>query len=305
MISEQDKKAILNGEPVRLRDGIFGKGIQDIPNAQRDPLYKKVYSRWYNLLQRCYSANFHKNHPTYVNVTMCEDWLTFSNFYYWLTSFDNWENLEIDKDLLSGNYYSPETCLLLPKKLNTFLTFSQKTNTNMIGVNYYTPKGQKEGVFRATISVKYKGKPSNKHLGHFSTPLEGHLAWLSAKISQLDEYILVSVGNVKTILQSLRDFMNNCLINKNEFCGLEHFRNNHSKVGMWKDEPVQNTVTVTLPCPLKEPHDEMWFINLDGEVSKSNYKKNSISKESFERRIYFGSEQDAKAWFDAMKNNRR
>ena len=216
----------LAGEPVKLKNGVFGKGIQDIPSAQRDPLYKKVYSRWYNMLQRCYSANFHKDNPTYANVTMCEDWLT---------SFDNWENLEIDKDLLSGNYYSPQTCLLIPKNLNAFLTFSQKTNTNMIGVNYYTPKGQKEGVFRATISVKYKGKSSNKHLGHFSTPLEGHLAWLSAKIAQLDEYILVSVGNVKTTLQSLRDFMNNCLITKNEFCGLEHFRNNRSKIGMWKE----------------------------------------------------------------------
>lgn len=75
---------------------------------------------------------------------------------------------------------------------------------------------------------------------------------------------------------------------------------------MWKEpEPVSNTVTVTLPRALKEPKDEMWFINLDGEVSKSNYKKNSISKESFERRIYFGSEADAQAWLDAMKNNCR
>lgn len=300
-----DLERALLGEPVKLMDGVFGKGIQDIPNAQRDPLYKKVYSRWYNMLLRCYSANFHKNHPTYVNATMCEDWLTFSNFYYWLTSFDNWENLEIDKDLLSGNYYSPETCLLIPKNLNVFLAFSQKTNTNMIGVNYYTPKGRKEGIFRATISVKYKGKPSNKHLGHFSSPLEGHLAWLAAKIAQLDEYISVSEGNVKTTLQHLRAFMYNCLINKNEFCGLEHFRNNYSKLGMWKDEPepVSNAVTVTLPRALKEPQDEMWFVDTEGYM-KSGYGK-CVSTEAFNRRVFFGSEEDAKAWFDAMQNSRK
>ena len=43
-------EAALNGEPVKLQNGVFGKGIQDIPNAQRDPIYKKAYSRWYNLL---------------------------------------------------------------------------------------------------------------------------------------------------------------------------------------------------------------------------------------------------------------
>lgn len=75
---------------------------------------------------------------------------------------------------------------------------------------------------------------------------------------------------------------------------------------MWKEpQHKPQTVTLTLPCPLKEPKDEMWFITIDNEVSKSNYKNNSISKETFERRIYFGSEQDAKAWLDAMRNNRR
>lgn len=70
-------------------------------------------------------------------------------------------------------------------------------------------------------------------------------------------------------------------------------------------KPEPHTVTLTLPCPLKEQTDEMWFLNLDNGVCKSNYKKNSISKETFERMIYFGSEKDAKAWLDAMRNNRR
>lgn len=293
-------KEALAGQPVNSKNGIFGKGIQDIPNAQRDPLYKKVYSRWYNMLQRCYSTNFHKNNSTYVNVAMCEDWLTFSNFYYWLTSFDNWENLEIDKDLLSGDYYSPETCLLIPKSLNTFLTFSQKTNTNMIGVNYYTPKGQKEGVFRATISVKYKGKPSNKHLGHFNTPLEGHLAWLFAKISQLDEYILTSEGNVKIILQSLRNFMNNCLINKKEFCGLEHFRNNHSKIGMW-EEPSPRA-QLNLPCLLKKWRRNCYTITNDLSVGKTVHTERPFDEDLH---FYFATEKDAQEWIDAMRNSRR
>ena len=232
----------LSGKPVKPC-GVFGRGIQDIPNAQRDPLYKKAYTRWYNLLQRCYSNNFHKHHPTYSKTSVCEDWLVFSNFYDWITSFDNWENLEIDKDLLSGTHYSPETCLLIPKSLNVFLTFSQRTNTNMIGVNYYTPKGKKEGVFRATISVRCKGKPSNRHLGHFSTPLEGHLAWLSAKVAHLDEHILKSDGKVKSVLLALKECMEYHLTHKKEFYGLECFRDYLSHLGMW-EEPIKPQVKI-------------------------------------------------------------
>ena len=229
----------LSGKPVSKGHGVFGKGIQNIPNAQRDPLYKKAYSRWYNLLQRCYSDNFHKHNPTYSRASICEDWLVFSNFYYWITSFDNWDNLEIDKDLLSGTHYSPETCLLIPKSLNTFLTFSQRTNTNMIGVNYYTPKGRKEGVFRATISVKCKGKPSNRHLGFFSTPLEGHLAWLSAKIEHLDEHISKSNGKVKSVLLALRECMKYHLTHEKEFHGLECFRNTLPRLRTY-EEPTKS-----------------------------------------------------------------
>ena len=300
-MKEFNLEAALNGEPVMLRNGVFGKGIQDIPNAQRDPIYKKAYSRWYNLLQRCYSSNFHKNHPTYARASICEDWLVFSNFYYWITSFDNWENLEIDKDLLSGAYYSPETCLLLPKNLNTFLTFSQKTNTNMIGVNYYTPKGQKEVVFRATISVKFKGGHSNKHLGHFATPLEGHLAWLSAKADQLDEYILKSDGKVKLTLLSLKECMKYFLANKKEFYGLECFREWLSQKGMWEEAKIS---IEDLPKPFK-PKDGESYYYICGRFINYIYKYADVSnfdKGAAQNGQCFRTEEDAQKWLDFMKS---
>ena len=74
-------------------------------------------------------------------------------------------------------------------------------------------------------------------------------------------------------------------------------------VGMWRN-PEPETVTLTLPCPLKEPKDELWFI-YGGKVRKSNLTKSSIPPHEFERVIYFGSEADAQAWLDAMRNNRK
>lgn len=85
---------------------------------------------------------------------------------------------------------------------------------------------------------------------------------------------------------------------------LEVSEHENDIISMWGEpEPVSNTVTVTLPRALKEPQDKMWIISTDGCV-RSSYGKN-ISSEVFHKRPYFGSEADAKAWFDAMRNNRR
>ena len=85
---------------------------------------------------------------------------------------------------------------------------------------------------------------------------------------------------------------------------------NHDIIGMWKEpEPVSNTVTLTLPCPLKELKNEMWFIGSDGVVFKSDFQKDNPKRtcnmDKFNAGLYFGSEEDAQAWLDAMRNNRR
>lgn len=72
-------------------------------------------------------------------------------------------------------------------------------------------------------------------------------------------------------------------------------------VGMW-EEP-RPTVTLTLPCPLKEPRDEMWFISSRFTIIKS--AGDGGSKEFLEEGRYFASEYDAQEWLNAMLNSRR
>ena len=75
-------------------------------------------------------------------------------------------------------------------------------------------------------------------------------------------------------------------------------------IGMWNvPEPVSKDVTVTLPRALKEPQDKMWFVDSDGPT-RSSYGEN-IQLGDFEKIPYFGSEEDAKAWFDAMQDSRK
>lgn len=81
-------------------------------------------------------------------------------------------------------------------------------------------------------------------------------------------------------------------------------------VGMWRDEePASNTVTLTLPCPLKEPRDNMWFIGGGCKAMKSSYDVNDpssrYSQEMLEGGRYFATQEDAQAWLDALKDSRR
>ena len=86
-----------------------------------------------------------------------------------------------------------------------------------------------------------------------------------------------------------------------------------SEQGMWKEpEPVSNTITLTLPCPLKEPKEGMaFFIACSGQLSIdiSQYEENNpnstYSNIILEEGGYFATKEDAQAWLDAMRNNRR
>lgn len=85
---------------------------------------KKFYSIWSKMLQRCYSDKYKNRFKTYENVSCCEEWLNYSVFEKWC--YDNYyelegERTELDKDILvKGNkIYSPETCIFVPRKINT------------------------------------------------------------------------------------------------------------------------------------------------------------------------------------------
>lgn len=94
--------------PVNKTTGSFGKRI----TTWRCPYYQ----RWVNMLERVYDGD----REAYRGVTVCEEWLIFTNFKGWMQTQD-WSGKELDKDLLGGNLYSPETCVFLDKKLNMLL----------------------------------------------------------------------------------------------------------------------------------------------------------------------------------------
>ena len=83
------------------------------------------YSRWNDMLARCYTTSYKQRFPTYEGCYVCKEWLIFSNFKAWMEKQD-WEGKELDKDLLvsRNKVYSPETCVFVDKRVNLFLTES-------------------------------------------------------------------------------------------------------------------------------------------------------------------------------------
>jgi len=134
------------------------------------------YQTWKCMLSRCYSEKCQKNkYLTYIGCSVCDEWLTFSNFKKWMGSKD-FKGKQIDKDLkVAGNkIYSPNTCMFVTCAINQLLT------------NHGAKRGlYPQGVDLPNTSVKYRAqirfKGKSKHLGLYTTIKEAELAYLTAK----------------------------------------------------------------------------------------------------------------------------
>lgn len=172
---------------------IYGVGTVGIKQCSCND---KEYKTWNDMLRRCYSkTRNYKMTENYNDVTCCEEWLNFENFYEWLHSqsnFDKWKNgkmWNLDKDIIiKGNkMYSPETCCLVPHAINNLFTKNDKKRGNLpIGVNKHKNKNGYK--FHAhcpnSLIVGTKGRVS---LGTFDTPEEAFLAYKTAKESYIKQ----------------------------------------------------------------------------------------------------------------------
>lgn len=116
---------------------VFGVGMigSEYPSKVNGKMTKE-YTTWRNMLMRCFDVKYKEAHPAYKNVTCCDEWLLFENFYEWLHSqenFDKWfdgKYWALDKDIIiKGNkIYSPNVCCLVPANVNVLFTQKPKRN---------------------------------------------------------------------------------------------------------------------------------------------------------------------------------
>ena len=170
----------------RLSPSIYGIGVVGTKYLTYEcGVQTKEYTLWKNMLERCYSDTYKKNHPTYKDCEVSENFKSFEYFYEWCHSqigFSN-QGWHLDKDLLTeGNkVYSENICVFIPSEINKVLVKREALRGEyLIGVSWH----KKGKAFVATVN-KNKGK--REHLGSFTTEIEAFNAYKQAKESFIKE----------------------------------------------------------------------------------------------------------------------
>lgn len=146
--------------------GYIGVGKYNTGNAEHRTQEEYV---WRGMFERCYGDKYKEKHPAYYGIcSVCDEWHDFQVFAEWYTQNIyqvGTERMHLDKDILVKNnkIYSPETCLIVPQKINVM--FMKKKN------KYGLPNG-----IKPRANGKYEAKYSGKQIGIYDSVEEAVVA---------------------------------------------------------------------------------------------------------------------------------
>lgn len=160
---------------------IFGKGFMGDGEymAWEKVGLTKQYTTWFSMLSRCYNEKERERYPTYKGVTICDDWCNFQIFAEWFDK-NYIENWEIDKDIICTDCktYSPETCVFVPKEINSLFTGRSKTKRNLPTGIYY---------LRGRYQVSTPTHDKTTYIGFYKTIEEAIIVYRVAKEKYMKE----------------------------------------------------------------------------------------------------------------------
>lgn len=162
---------------------LFGVGYIGVgPHKTVDSEGKmtKTYNAWKNMLERCYYKARKIMNPSYEDAKSCDEWHCFQNFANWYHNQNISDGLEwqLDKDLFGNGdkLYSPETCVLLPSRINVSIKnmkvdcsfiLPEYSETNLpVGVSYH----QKSKIFVSTAAIMNTGDKAD--IKYFKSPFD-------------------------------------------------------------------------------------------------------------------------------------
>ena len=180
---------------------VQGHGINDTPRGwiRENEWNKRVYWKWHNMLYRCYNEEYHKtkNGKNYIGCTVCDRWLTLSNFvedFENINGFDREKflngELVLDKDIKSGKrgeknkQYIMIECLLTTQEENTKEANRTRDYSDIRGRELSEETKQK-------ISESHKGKQlSEETKRKMSESKKGKNHPKSKQVAQYDKQTL-------------------------------------------------------------------------------------------------------------------
>ena len=154
------------------------------------------YNKWKSMIGRCYYEKSLVSFPTYRSCTVTAGWLRFSCFREWYVEQERRGvvtdgGIHLDKDLLGNGVYSPEVCVFIHPKVNTFI----KDNQNDRG--------------ELPLGVSCSSRYSAKFEAWCRTPFKRRSVYLGISNSEsaligVSEEVLISLGKKLEANKQLR-----------------------------------------------------------------------------------------------------
>lgn len=148
----------VNALSVAMRRPVCGFGVNDAPYLTQHKIGGKLvhdpaYAAWAAMVKRCASDAYHKHHPTYAGVLVCDEWQSFMAFRAWLVQQHDWQNRALDKDLIAPGckLYSPATCLMVPGEVNLLFGARRKEQARNAGLPVGVQRNKKG--YRAALGI--------------------------------------------------------------------------------------------------------------------------------------------------------
>lgn len=139
------------------------------------------YKAWKAMMMRCYCEKALSRRTRYDGCYVCDEWLDFQVFSEWYVNHEHYDiDYSLDKDLLvPGNkVYSPSTCSLVPKELNSILS-DRKSDRGAYPVGVVFDKE------RNCFSAQVSEKGTVRSLGRYTSVEDAFAAYKEAKESHV------------------------------------------------------------------------------------------------------------------------
>ena len=159
----------------KLTPSVFGIGFIGVGDYK--PSFNgrntKQYISWKGMLERCYSPKWHKEKPTYIGCTVCDEWLNFQAFAEWYdASYITGFQLDKDIKLIGNKIYSPENCKFV----------SSGDNNEMAHAKDYImkdPKGEFVMIYNMADFCRRKGLNQSHMIAVSKGSRKSHKGWVS------------------------------------------------------------------------------------------------------------------------------
>ena len=167
---------------------VFGIGYLGCSDADANRTDNYIYSKWANMMQRCYDEETHRLKPYYAPCTAEIEFQNFSNYREWHRENAMGDRkVDLDKDvLIRGNsVYGSETCTLIPHFTNTVFETTKGIETNII-------KNSDNGKYDVIMSVLGR----KEDVGSFDTEEEARQGFIDYKQDYIRKYAIKCKGKV-------------------------------------------------------------------------------------------------------------